>query len=455
MNLDPRTADTVLCDRCGANFRVQALAAVVPCPYCGHQQQLSQERLGRLATYQQQVGAHDAAADEHAQQLAAWQQWYGDREDGQRKLGTGTFFLFFAGFAVLSGGIGALLAALGIVQWELVPTFVMMGGFMPAMVAFYGLYFYRLSKSQTAQADRAGAVRVACPSCGAPGGLTPGEVVDHCKHCRAPLVPTREIMAQAVDAAVMARRQAAIERYRTERDAMSQVYSRSASGAAAYFAVLPFALMFSIAAIGLTHEVVTGETQTRPEAIALVWLITLAVWGVFFGILMFRKNRKARTRAALDHLARQFSGQILENVSMTAAWLNQFWAGPYPIQQFYVGSGYGAVALRVGPYLAMLDYNPERAQHMVQRTQLMIAAWVPGAFDGGQAVVTAAAQPLVSELRREGWEVSFQEGGIIVKADEQLVRQMKRPEALHVVAPVLDRAVRVAEAMGCRPVVGL
>jgi len=453
--VDPRTADTVLCDRCGANFRVQALEAVVPCPYCGHQQQLSQERLGQLAAYQQQVGAHDAAADEHAQQLAAWQQWYGDSSDGQRKLGTGTFFLFFGGFAALSGGLGALLAALGIIGWELVPTFVMMGGFLPAMVAFYGLYFYRLSQTQRAQADRAGAVRVACPSCGAPGGLTPGEVVDHCKHCRAPLVPTREIMAQAVDAAVQARRQTAIERYRAERDAMSQIYSRSASGAAVYFAILPFALMISATAIGFTHEVVTGESTARPEGLAVLWLLVFVLWGVLFGIIMIRRNRRARTRAALDHLARQFSGQVLENMRGTAGWLNQFWAGPYAIEQFYVGSGYGAAALRVGPFLALLDYNPNRAQHMKRRAQLMIAAWVPGASDGGQAVVPVTAQPLVRELGREGWEITFQEGGLIVKADDQLVHQMKKPGALHVVAPVLDRAVRLAEAMGCRPVVGL
>lgn len=450
----PHTAGTVACERCGASFPLQALSAVVSCPYCRHAQQLSQHHLAQLATYRAQVGAQHAEADVHAQYVEGWRRWYGD--DGAKpSFGAKTFFLLFFGAAILAGGVGTALAALGLVEWAMLPAIVMMGGFFPAMIVFYGLYFYRLARGGDVKAERAGAVPVACPSCGAPGQLTAGEALDHCRHCRAPLVPTRAIMDQAIDAARQARRRAAITRYRMERDAMVQVYSQGSGSWATYLILGSFGFVLTVPTILFTAEFLSGKTNARPEGLAILWLFMLGLWGAMALIFLFRRDRRQRTRAVLDHLAHQFHGQRLDDIRSVATWLNQLWAGPYGIEQFYVGASYGAAALRVGPYLALLDYCPDGPEHVKRRVQLLVAAWVPGASEGVSARLPPEASPLVQELEREGWSVALEEGGIVVRASEALTKHLRRPEALHAVAPVLDRAVRIAGATGCQPVLAI
>jgi hypothetical protein len=448
----PQTADTVACQRCGASFRIEALAPTIQCPFCRHHQAISPEQLAHLAAYGREIGAQYAAADEHAQHLAGWRQWHGDSKSGSN-LGVGTFFVFFAIFAVVSGGLGAVLAWLEIIKWVVIPTFVIMGGFTLGTIVFYGIYFYRLARRGEVKAERAGVVVVACPSCGAPGELTPGEALDHCTHCRAPLVPTRAIMDQAIDAVSQARRRAAIERYRTEREAMVQIAARTANNALPYLVLGPFSIMITIAAVAFTKELLLGETEARPEGLAILWLFVFGMWGVMLTIFVLRRHRRAQTDAALDHLARQFHGQRLGGIRATAQWLNSFWAGPFGIEQFYVGPGYGAAALRMGPYLALLDYNPNGAQNVKRRVQLLVAAWVPGASEGRRSTqVPPAARGLSAELAREGWEVELQEGGLVMRATAPLNKRLRDPDALHSVAPAVDRAFRLVSAAGGQPV---
>jgi hypothetical protein len=447
---DPHTAATLSCERCGASFRPPALTSPVTCPYCGKAQVLGAEALTQLAAYQRHVGDHHAAADEHAQHEANWQEWYGDGKGAAA--GTKTFFLFFVGFALLSGGVGAGLVRAGLVPAGALPAVDLMGGFALGTIAFYGQYFYRLFHADRAKGARGGPVVVACPSCGAPGELTPGASLDQCRHCRAALVPTREIMAQGLDAAARARRAAAIARYRTERDAIIQLYRRGGSSLVIYIAFVPMVVLLTAAGIGITWETVTGEARGRPEGLLLVWLLIVGAWGALSGTLLYRRHRRDRTRAALDHLAQQFSGRRLEGIRGTGDWLNHYWGGPYPLEHFYVGSGYGAAALRVGPYAILLDYCPERAEHIVRRAQLFVAAWVPGASEGGPAQPRPEARAWIDRLAHEGWDVELQEGGVVLRARESLLHHLRHPTALHLVAPVVDSAVRLAEAAGCRPV---
>lgn len=448
----PQTAASVRCERCGAHYELTDLSAVVPCPFCGHHQSVSERHLEELGEYQAQVRAQEMLADEHAVYQQSWARWYGD--DGkQQRASTLVFILVLLGCALLAAGGGSTLAALEIVRWDILPSIITIGGFLPAMVLYFGWAVWQSTRAGSGGAAEAGPMLVACPTCGAPGHLTPGDELDHCQHCRAPLVPTRAIMAQGLDAARAARRSAAMQRYRTERSAMANIYGRSAGDKVPYFVLGPFSLMLTVPTVMLTQETLLGETQTRPAGVALLWLFVLAMWGAMGSIFLYRKARIDRTADALEHLACQFHGARLTGVRATADWLNRFWAGPFPITDFYVGFSYGAAALSSNGFHCLLDYNPKKASHMRRRAALYVAAWVPGISEGGQSNLPPGGRKRLKRFAAEsGWQVKLEEAGLVAEASQDTMGRLRNPQSLHEVAPLLPRLTQLAADLGCQPV---
>lgn len=449
--------------RCGAAFRPPQLTSHVGCPYCAHIQALDAATLRELQGYERRVGDQLVAAEKHAQHRATYEKWYGTAE--KRRNHTAEFFITAAICAVIAGIIGALLASAGIVEWMMMPTIVLMGGFMSGALVVYGRMFVSMFRKVEVERGKLDEVWVACPTCGAPGMLTPGDAIDTCAHCHAALVPGKTAIQQGLDAAARARRDAALQHYRTELETFARLYSSSGGKHVVFFVLVPFGVMIGVPTVILTFEQLQ-QGRALPLGPALVlYGICFGLWGTILLLVYMRWTTAQAIERGFAPLEQQYGARRAQGTRPLADWLLAHWAGPYPTQRLYTGTNHQIVEGRCRGFAFLIDFNPSRAEHMVTRATLLIAAQVPGVeplsiehqslmHDLGIHLPhgNQTSRDLRFRLQHAGFDLRLSEAGLSASATEPLLGALrKHPERLAEWTSVVSQAIDLVIALGGRP----
>lgn len=459
----PSTAGTVQCERCGAAFRPPQLGYNVSCPYCAHNQAIDPRKLRELQGYQRDVELDLVAAEKHADQQAAYEKWYGTSE--KRRNPTAEFFLVAGVCAVIAGIVGAALASLGLMNWMLMPTVVVMGGFMSGALLFYGRMFVSMFRKGNVRRGQLDGVVVACPTCGAPGTLTPGDSIDTCRHCHAALVPGSTAMQQGLDAAARVRRNAALKHYRTEIETFARVYGSGAGKHVVFFALVPFALMISVPTLMMTIETLSQGKELPLPPVLILYGLSLGLWGAIGLMLWLRWAKHQSIARGMAPLERAFNGVRGGGTRGLADWILSHWAGPFPVQRLYTGVNHQFLVGTCRGFPILIDFNPSKAEHMVPRATLHVAAEIPGVKpldieyqtaltilgtslpDGSQTV-----RDLRFGLERAGFELRVSEAGLSASAEGDRLKQLrKHPELFAEWTSVVSGCVELVTALGGRP----
>jgi hypothetical protein len=449
-------SQTIRCGYCGSGVTVEELEATAYCPYCGQQLPLEPLR-GELAGYQAAVGAKLQQIERERKHAAAWDRW---SDDSSRRPGRSMAVAFglMMGVPVLLSLGGFLLYRVGALELRGpgLSITIMVASYLG--VIGYIVWYYRRRKGRSAQAQAPGAVAVACPTCGAPGQLPPGQSAGSCAYCGGALVPTRTVMRRSLDEVQASVRQAEIMRYRKQREGMANVmaYSSSATRYVPVFAMAPFLIGVLVLPFGWTYAMVWGDEPFNPTVFLAYGLVFGGVGG---GVLFLRYRRRKRRAlsAALEALARQHGGRVLSELKQWVGWLNAYWAGEYGANEIYQGPYGGAVMMDAAGYPVLMIFDAAgQDQYRPRKLHILLAAWVPGASDSTSTVsppMNQDAQPLRDSLARQGFTVHVDKAGVRAWAHDEQVKQLaKDPAALRELAPVITTITRLAQAVGATPV---
>ncbi|MCA9641796.1 MAG: hypothetical protein H6718_10285 [Polyangiaceae bacterium] len=426
-------------------------------------QALDPHKLRALQHYQANVEHDLIAAEKHADQQAAYEKWYGTPED--RRNTTSEFFLIAGVCAVIAGVVGAVLASLGLMNWMLMPTVVLMGGFMCGALVVYARMFISMFRKGNVQPGQLDELVVACPNCGAPGKLTPGDSIDTCAHCHAALVPGSTAIQQGLEAAARARRKAALRHYRTEIKTIASVYGGGSGKHVVFFVLVPFAVMLTLPTLMITAEQLQQGKELPLPPLLILLGVSLGLWGTIGLILWLRWSKQQATARGMAPLERAFNARRGSGTRGLADWILTHWAGPFPIQRLYTGVNHQFMAGNCHGFPFLIDFNPSKAQHMVTRATLHVAAEIPGVKPldiDHQAALTILGAPLpqgnqtASDLRfgleRAGFELRVSEAGLSVSAEGERLKQLrKHPELLAEWTSVVTGCVALVTALGGRP----
>ncbi|MEZ4376398.1 MAG: hypothetical protein R3B07_36670 [Polyangiaceae bacterium] len=339
-------------------------------------QALDPHKLRALEHYQANVEHDLIAAEKHANQQAAYEKWYGTPEN--RRNTTTEFFVVAGVCAVIAGAVGAVLASLGLMNWMLMPTVVLMGGFMCGALVVYGRMFISMFRKGNVQRGQLDELVVACPTCGAPGKLTPGDSIDTCAHCHAALVPGSTAIQQGLEAAARARRKAALRHYRTEIETFASVYGGGSGKHVVFFVLVPFAVMLTLPTLMITAEQLQQGKELPLPPLLILFGVSLGLWGTIGLILWLRWSKQQATMRGLAPLEHAYNARRGSGTRGLAAWIVAHWAGPFPVQRLYTGVNHHFMAGNCRGFPILIDFNPSKAQHMVTRATLHVAAEIPG-----------------------------------------------------------------------------
>jgi hypothetical protein len=443
-------ARTIRCARCHATWEIPEVTPELHCPFCGHRQPAATLH-GELRDYQQAVEGKLEAAQQDAKYAAAWEQWKTYAAGKHVAIALG----FILGVPLVLAIVANLLLRSG-AGGPGVHVF-MIGGSYAGVIGYLLWYFAGARRRQPAAAQVAsGETAVACPQCGAPGALTPGQAVDACRYCRAALIPSQTVMIRSLDAVRQVARQARLERYRGERAGTARMmgYSKFQHWYLLYFAAMP--VLFLAACVAMTARAITGAEPFRNELLGM-WAIALALNGAGAYWFLYRRNKRREWRQALADLARQFRGRPLFQLTEWVDWLNAYWAGEYATIGIFQGTYGCAAAVDVYgfPGLIVADGRGMDDQHRKRRVELFLAAWVPGLSDGAERPpVPAGDGPAAyAWLASQGFTVEISEAGLRATALDVRVAQLHRaPASAHELAPILSALATVAMSIGAIPV---
>jgi hypothetical protein len=455
------------CERCGGTFPIQTLAAAVRCPYCGAATDLSRQTVVQAKAYRADVFAEMRRAD--AERRAAAEAWQAHRTmEGAQKSSVQTLWIFIAMnalpalfvpciffFQLASGPRPQLEAMAG-------PALGVAGTLCPMVLLLaipgYGLFANRREERRAARARAAagGAAEVACPHCGAPNRLAPGQAVQTCGHCRGALVPSQTVMVRGLDAVREARRRASLERFRAER-------RRDASGSASrqvsfylVFWVLQVAPVPVIALAFLLYLAVTRLDWTALLLLAVAVFLPVGGATAYFTHRWLRiRQRRRELRAALEDLAVQFHGEAAFARSAMLDWLDAHWAGPYDVAFLAAGKDFGAVRLDAWGFPTLVAVNPRAGFGGGRRyVRLLLAAWIPGLSDGQPAPpLDARAEATLRWLRASGFDVERTPAGLVATARPHVLERIaKEPDEVHPLALVVGHLTRLAQEIDAAPV---
>jgi hypothetical protein len=434
-------------------FPVGDVRSPIRCPFCANHFGLSLEQLAELAGYQASVQAAFSHAGREHQLRVQWEQ-RAERESSP--------LWPLVGFLV---GLGALLVVIlalrqgvsaGLLPEGLAAagTGVVFLGFMAGLLALIGWPIVTGRRLGVRPALHT--TRVACPSCGAPNELHPGQTLEVCRYCRSALVPSRTIMQHVADAARITARAAEIARYRSERSAM--LVKMRGMHAAGGYAVGAGVLsgFFTVITVSSAIRVGYGNPDIPLLAIAATAapaLICLGIAGLMFDR---QRRRKDSYLSAMADLARQFGGEPIRDLAGVIAWLNAYWAAPYEIVDLGTGPSHVAAALAPGGYAALVDVVPWVPHGYRPRVLVLIAADVPEAALRGHAVSPDAAQASWQWLSQAGFAVTVGRSGVIARARGPAHDFLANsPESLHLLATVLTTLIGYARGIGAEPVAPL
>jgi hypothetical protein len=443
----PDPIRSLQCERCGGAFEAR-LAPSLTCPFCRHRQS-AQALQAELQGYQQAVDARVAAATVEVQHIAGWNRWH--RRSVQKS--TWVALLLVAGVPIVLAIVAIVLHQAGVLHPDAHPqvSFGIMGASYVGLIGY--LIWWAAGRKKGAQVEMSD-TQVACPSCGAPGTLTPGQVVAACAYCKAALVPSQTVMQRGLDAARQAHRAARIERFRTERRGMADMMKMSAHGLGYTLVVFgPMALMLLLAAIAFSVEMLSGEEPFDPAIFGL-WGMAAALVGGLAVYVIHHRSKKRAWHQAMGDLALQFRGTLITEIIGWVEWLNRYWPSEVPVSEIYKSSYGCAAALDAYGHPTLVLVDPTSMQNRVRRLELFVAAWIPGLSDGSGTAPEPTAHGGAARqwLREQGFAVSLCEAGLRLRADDATIQTLHRnPAAAHELAPVITAATTFAHAIGAEP----
>ncbi len=458
----PSSGKGIRCQHCGGTFPLATLAAGVCCPYCGTAQSMTSTAIDEARRYRSEFFSQMRAADAERDQAAMWSRWRDHARGSQLGL-------------VLVLGVSVLPCLLAVPSWLLASSGVTLppalSGVASAATSIcplvlvvtvmlaWGLRQTRASRPPS-PTEPGRAHPLACPHCGAPNEVAPGQHVATCAHCHGALMPSRTAMLAGLDDARAAHRRALLARYRAEREGMLGVARTTGSYAkiAPLFYVVPLAPML----LGVCALPLAGG-RFDPLDLVVVGAPLLLIAGVVLGAAAFVfvrwRERTATYERALADLAYQFNGRATRELADFVGWLNTLWAGPYDVRFVGAGPRFGAVLGDAWGFPAAIVLDP--APPLMQQTttgprhaRILVAAWIPGRSEGGgPPPLDPSAQRTMAWMQASGFFVSCEEAGILAMARDEVVDRLRRePAAVHQLAPVLGHLVRLAVEIGAQPV---
>jgi len=432
----------------------------VHCPYCGRQQAVPAELLRELAAFQRQFSGQKVEADEAVRTANAWRDF--SHQAGPIGPGLAIAFSLLMLLPVAAARFADQVLDL------VVPVPAVYAVYVPLLAALYALGRLRLASRKKPGAARQrvrqeqaelGVQRVACPLCGAPNDYDPrrGAAAD-CAYCRSALFPTRDVLAQALDAARLAKRRALLDTYRLARAATAKLAIELRAPHVGTFGEWKPALVASLVVAGvlggMSKELLEGKLPDLPALYAL-WLLLPLGWLVF-GLSLARKHaRRRRLEAALSNVAQQGRGSSDSDVSAYVAWLDEHWAGPYDVPYDSLGTWFYSVRVRAGRYAGLAELNLEARNLKPAHVRVLLAAWLPGISDNDQgtaaAALPAAAHSFHDRLYALGCSLELTGAGLIARMDldharvEALARD---PESASVLSSVFAELAAHADQLG-------
>jgi DNA-directed RNA polymerase subunit RPC12/RpoP len=431
------------CRECGATFAIDEIRPVVHCPFCGRRQEVPEELRQALARYAGEVNQRMAQADE-AQRLAAAARAWAESPQSSARTSILVVYGFTVGGALLVSLVGFALTQAGALgaAGSKGFAFAAMGTSYAGILAWL-VWMFATRKKARHQQVTVDSVKVACPICGAPGALTPGDQVDKCAYCQSALIPSRTVMSRAVGAVRIAQRQAAMERYRQERIVMMRQVAPAFAvhGPMLLSFALPIAAL-PVATLWYSAKMLAGSEPFR-GSIAVGWVVSLVLATGTYLWWRTRRDRQAEWRRALAHLATQLRGGVGLRLEELLEWLNSYWPAPY--HNPYLRQGYytAVVSGEIEAYPAFVLVNPAGAlEKNAFKVDVFLAADVP---EGG-------GEGLARELDDMGLDAETTPAGFLARARPETVKAWHRnPESAHVLALVLGRMVRFAQRNGASP----
>jgi uncharacterized Zn finger protein (UPF0148 family) len=413
---------TLSCPNCGGSFELVALAAEVDCPYCGHHHRLAPELLERMAAYRHSVEAKVAQMAQHGEHVAAADRFV---ETYASRGGFAGTFLLVAGLPLLLTG-GAILAQRAMPDAEpWLPAALAVG--VTAIALLTARFGFGVKASDTMPIQM-GMVDVCCPECGAAAVLAAGDAVGTCGFCNGQLLATAVAVGRGADAARRAERQAAIQRFRKEREVMLHV-NRPPKIASL---LVP---LFAVAVLGGIVYAAFAEGGTNQGLAALGGA---AVATAVIATMMVRSSLSERSRLhAYRDLAHQLRGRLSYGVPELIGWLNRYWPVDYPIQHLYTD---GHLVVASTGYPTMVSLKEGRAEALF------------GA-DMGDAASNPEANRHKTWLQELGFVVRLTDAGLWLEASPELRKRFGEDAATYLLfAPALAHGARMLGAMGAKHV---
>lgn len=430
------------------------LTSAVRCPYCQHRQALSSQTYQELRAYGAEMERRLGMANQELQRADAWARWHGSGRTPGKSLAVALGLMM--GVPMLLAGGAYVAHALGLFESGGGPvlSFVIMGASYGGVV-IYLVWYYASRRGGASRRTQVGVSRVACPNCGAPNEMRAGKTVETCGHCGAALTPTKTVMMEGLTAAQQHIRRSSLERYRAERKGMAQVLGTSAANFLPFIIIGSFFPMIVLTTIVFSWQMfVTGEEPFDP-LIFVFWAMSAALVGGLIGFVMYRRAKKAAWRQGLGDIARQFHGNVTNDLTQMVGWLNRYWAAPYPILWLWKGVYFGAASLDVHGYPTLVDVEPHGYQNSYPaRVHVVLAAWVPGLSEGGSPPpLQGRALELRDWLSRSGFDVEPTPGGLLARARPEVISRLRSdPSRAHELAPIIASLAEIAEQIGARPV---
>lgn len=444
-------ARTIRCGNCNALIEITGLSPSVTCSYCGHVQEVDPALIDELRSYSEAVQDQVAEAEKERDHAAAWHK--STAQMGGKRMGLN----YLMGFGLMAGlPMAVTMGAVMLIRMGHIPpekthyvSFLAMGSAMLGVVIYFAWYFVAGKKRK---ATRVGTTTVTCPSCGAPNMMQAGQVVETCLHCGAALMPDKSVQREVVSKARYEARRARLERYRAEREGMAAVQSYSMSGSLlVYFIGGSFLVPIGGIALVLSVQTIMGKEEFSP-AIFGVWGMLLGAVAVMAVIIGRQKRRKRRLRSGLEALCARFSGRILGGLQGTVGWLNTHWAGPYDVHDMTKGTYGDSAELVVDGYPALVELDPIPAAKQIRpRALLLVACEIPGLDSEMESTLQLSPESkrLLDRLEAAGLSVQTQEGGLIARADAQLIgRIIGQDGAVAELGDMLLTMTRLANSLG-------
>lgn len=426
-----------------------ALAAAVTCPYCHRQLQLSPHDLHELARYRSHVEGQLARAKEQQAYAEGWNRWYG-APDAKKKHHPLIPLFVWLGLVIPLGIFAYAAQALGFAQIASQVMPIAMTVLMVTLVGGYMFWFYSGRTGRTQKAQLA-AANVHCPSCGAPHQLQPGEVLERCRYCSAPLMPDERVMDHGraeVDRALL---HAELERGRAERRGMTMLSSSSAANIVPYIVLGSFLPMTGFGAISFTISFLMGEDRdTTIGGILAIWTLAFLNVGLLVSVYLFRRHRREGFARVSQTLVARFGGATLADQWAMNAWMDRHWAGLVPFQQLFRGPYFSSSAFAIEGYPVLLVMNPVGAAEQYKGfLTVRVSAWLPEHEKLSSHPAIVGAKQAVRGLDAQ---LQITKAGFTLLFPEKPARRIAKLEGVTTLGNVMHALASAARRLDARPV---